>query len=364
MNSSSILLISLESLVWSQAKHLSYCAQLGLEEGLAAHGVNVVTIPSLWSRRAKDLIGRQSFDQIWVELVHTNLSDDFFKWLTTLAPIRVGFLLESAEYSPEEHQRHPFLNGRINLIKSHLKFITHLVACDEHDAENFQKVVPSFWWPQAVPQRFIADSFRSSPSQQAIFCGAIYGERKAWFKNPELQDILVKQRSSEDQTSYPRQFNTLNFKHYLFMKTPLPFSLTQFTKYMDSLRVIRRKCFALWLESMGKGCAVVNLPHLVKTYAGRVVEAMAAGVPVISWEIPDRPRNKALFTDGTEILLFSKNNPVQLIDDIKKIIADPPFAESLARNAHKKILERHTIEKRVEQILKWIYKGEYPQHYD
>lgn len=214
------------------------------------------------------------------------------------------------------------------------------------------------------PKRFISKSSAPLSAPYATFCGALYGERKTWMNNSDLKKLLIRQHSPEDQTPYPRHFNLLNLTHYLFMKTNLPISPARFKKYMDSLRSIRQKCFALWLESMRSGCAVVNLPHRVKTYAGRVVEAMAAGVPVISWEIPDRPKNKALFENGREILLFSKDNPDELIQNVNKIITSAEFAGSLAKNAQEKILRYHTVEKRVEQILKWILYQETPQYHD
>lgn len=147
----SVLFINLEFTRWKRGRHLSYAAQLGLEEGLAANGVDYFTLPTTWIKRAKGILAGRKFDQVWLELVHTDLNEDFYKWLSALAPVRVGFLLESAEYSADEYKRHPFLKGRTDLIRRRLNFMTHLVACDERDAENFSRVIPSFWWPQAVP---------------------------------------------------------------------------------------------------------------------------------------------------------------------------------------------------------------------
>jgi glycosyltransferase involved in cell wall biosynthesis len=359
----SILLIGLELLTWRRAKHISYCAQLGLEEGFDSNNVEYFTLPSVWAYRIKDILRGRKFDQVWIEVVHSKFSDQFCQELKQIAPIRVGFLLESAQYSGEEYRRHPFLRGRENVIKNYIQYLTHLVVCDENDVNYFQREIPSFWWPQAVPKRFISESTALSKAQQAIFSGAVYGERKAWINNSEVKKFLVRQPSSEKNTSCPGQFNRLNLAHYLLMKTPLPITEKQFTKYMESLRLIRRSCFELWLASLHSGCAVVNLPHLVKTYAGRVVEAMAAGVPVISWKIPDRPKNTALFQQGRDILLFSKDDPGQLTAHIKKLINDPAMGQEMVKNAREKVLRYHTIEKRVEQILQWTIHGQEPEYY-
>lgn len=360
----SILLINLEFLSWARAKNLSYCAQLGLEEGLHAQGVDYFTLPSLWILRAKDLLAGRKFDQVWVEIVQTPWNEESLNWLKNIAPIRVGFLPESTQYSQSEYAMHPFLNGRSDLIHKRLKYFTHLVVCDEVDTELSKKTIPTFWWPQAVPQNFICKSMSAASKDRAIFCGAVYGERKKWLTNPNLKNLLMHCPSDEFKTFLPWEYNFLNLCYVPYMKFNLKISNLSFQNYLITLRRIRRQCFQLWLNNLKKGCAVVNLPHLVKTYAGRVVEAMACGIPTISWEIPDRPRNKGLFENGQDILLFSKDKPDQLIKAICRIKNSPDFGMRLANNAIDKILKYHTIEKRVDQILRWIKFNESPKYYD
>jgi glycosyltransferase involved in cell wall biosynthesis len=99
---------------------------------------------------------------------------------------------------------------------------------------------------------------------------------------------------------------------------------------------------------------------MVRAYPGRVIEGMASGRPVISWEIPNRPKNRALFKEGEEIFIFSE--PYQLAAQIRKIIEDPEFAEKISSNARLNLLRYHTIEKRVGQILAWIETGVEPPY--
>jgi glycosyltransferase involved in cell wall biosynthesis len=111
---------------------------------------------------------------------------------------------------------------------------------------------------------------------------------------------------------------------------------------------------------MQRGSAVVNLPANVKAYAGRVVEAMAAGRPVISWEVPHRPRTRALFEDGEEILLYPRSEPAQLADHIRRILSEPEFSARVVENARRKVRQFHTVEHRVGQFLEWISTGTEP----
>jgi glycosyltransferase involved in cell wall biosynthesis len=111
---------------------------------------------------------------------------------------------------------------------------------------------------------------------------------------------------------------------------------------------------------MKEGCAIVNLPSFVKAYAGRVIEGMATGVPVISWEIPERPRTKSLFENGKEIMLYAQNDPSQLAEHIKKIQSDKKFSKNIVINARNKLKKFHTAEHRAKEILHWIETGETP----
>jgi hypothetical protein len=113
----------------------------------------------------------------------------------------------------------------------------------------------------------------------------------------------------------------------------------------------------LILDDFRTGCAVVNLPHFVQAYSGRVVEAMAAGRPVITWEIPDRPRTRELFECGKEILMFPRHSPEQLAAHIRDIQNDPQYGETIAAHARNKVLRCFTTEVLVRRILEWSTGG-------
>ena len=89
---------------------------------------------------------------------------------------------------------------------------------------------------------------------------------------------------------------------------------------------------------------------------------MASGRPVISWEIPNRPQNTALFEDEHEILLYS--TPEQLANQIERILSEPAFGEQIAQNARRKVMHLHTTEKRVQQILHWVETDEAQDYSD
>ena len=182
-----------------------------------------------------------------------------------------------------------------------------------------------------------------------------------WLENPELKGRLLHVVSAENDTWYPYLFDSLNRFARHYPGRPFPAS-PAISLYLTFLRRIRRRIFAYYLETLQRGCAVVNLPHWVKSYSIRVTEAMAVGRPAISWEIPDRPLNKALFEEGKEILLYSKGEPGQLADHIQRLLAEPDLAERIAANARRRLRRFHTVEERVRQALDWITSGEAPSY--
>ena len=114
------------------------------------------------------------------------------------------------------------------------------------------------------------------------------------------------------------------------------------------------------MDALPRDAVVVNLPRSVGIYLGRVVEAMAASRPVVAWDVPHRPRNRALFEDGAEILLFSGTEPEALAAALRGLQGDPARAATIATNGWQKVRRAHTIERRVQQILAWTDTGDAP----
>lgn len=367
-----VLLVTLEFRTWVNASHWSYPINLGLEGGLDANGVEYVTIPAMhevpssastsWLSLARDICAGKQFDQVWFEVSHSNLDEQFLEWLTTVAPIRIGFIIESLETDPSEWITNPGgTQRRLKAVKDRLSYLTHVIAVDEADVDKFNANGPvsAMWLPGMVPERFICEQPPPPSINCGVFYGALYGERKNWLEHGALKGLLVRPEASPEwATDLPRRFDELNLNAEQFLKSGEPFNDNFFSNYMDFLRRIRRECFALWLQGLQRGCAVVNLPQFGKMYAGRIFEGMAAGRPVIACEIPERPKTKALFEDGKEILLYSKDNPTQLASHIQRILSEPDFAQRIAANAQNKLRRFHTCERFVERILKWVKSGE------
>jgi glycosyltransferase involved in cell wall biosynthesis len=363
-----VLHLQLELPNWADARPWSYGVGLGMEEGLAAHDVEFLTITTPWLARAPDIVGTRTFDQVWVEVVHqAALEDRFFDWVANVAPVRVGILGESLEAGPRDAELWPELwpaiQQRRAVVGRRLPYLTHVVAVDEIDAQRIDASpdLHAMWWPTSVPSRFVLDAAPTSRNR-AIFAGTPYGKRAALLEEPKLKGLLAKLVSPENDSIFPQMFEALHLASAAFNQKRLSNVAQSYPAYLETLRMVRRECYRLYLQGLRAGSAIVNLPHLVKTYGSRVTEGMAVGRPIVSWEIPDRPRNRALFENGTEILLFNPDEPRQLADHLLRIMRDPAFAGTIAENGRRKLQALHTVEHRVGQILEWLTEGTQPSY--
>jgi hypothetical protein len=360
-----VLCLFLETKWWAHgARALTYTAQLGFEEGLRANGCQPVTITTGWLPRLRDICRRRSFDQVWVEIVHQEgLDDDLLAWIAELAPVRVGFVLESLRYDETIYARWPHYQTWAGIVRNRLTFFTHALACDELDAAELDAggQVRACWWPQAVPRRFTADAPPPPlAGGRAVFRGSLYGDRVTLTQDHELRDLLTVSGPLEEGTIDPRLFDRLHMLAEGWTGHRLPGPRVALALYRFGLRRVRRRIFRRWLDALRGDPVVINLPHAVGTYPGRVVEGMAVGRPVVAWDVPGRPRNRALFEDGREILLFAGTRPAALAAALKRLRGDPALARAIATNGWRKVRRAHTIERRVEQILAWTDTGDAP----
>ncbi|MCA9421782.1 MAG: glycosyltransferase, partial [Nitrospira sp.] len=368
-----ILLLMLEFPTWETARPWSYPAHFAIEEGLKRNGVETVVVPVLagipstspksWLRYVKQFYPPGSFDQVWVWLVHTELGDDIFEWISSIAPIRVGLIPESLTHTSGELERYPHLQKRRDIVFQQLKVFTHVLACDEKDVEdiNAEGIIEAAWWTNMIPERFLMEGPSIPIFPQAVFYGSLYSrQRMSLVTHPGFQGVLANPQPIEVDTEWPNIFNALHEENGKNLEKRLVKTFEELSHYVGSLRHIRRETFRSWLKALEQWSAVVQLPTIVKCYSSRVVESMCVGRPCISWCVPNRPRNRALFQAEQEILFFDPADPDSLYAQIQKIQCNPEFGRCIGCNAQEKIRRFHTAEFRIQQYLEWIQTGKEP----
>jgi len=97
-----------------------------------------------------------------------------------------------------------------------------------------------------------------------------------------------------------------------------------------------------------KALDVLVLPSCTpEPFAGVVLEAMAAGTPVIGTALGGTIEQ---IEDGVSGLLVEPNSPDVLADNIRRVLTDPVLSESLRREARKRVEEIFRFEKMYERL--------------
>ena len=366
-----VLFLPLEFQTWDNARYWSYPACFGLEDGFDSCQIEYMTVPLFFETpyssedsfllKLKSYIEQFEFDMILFTANHTNLDDEFYEWIKTLAPIRCGFLTESITITDEEWKTVPKeAQDRKDKVDKAIENCTHMVVVDEKDLSFLnEKGIPSFLWRASIPERFILTDDVDPSFPHAIFYGAIYGLRKTLLESKELKKIINRPEVSlEYGSEYPKLFDQTNqaLLKDLRESDVLDDPESLIIDYHDTIKLIRQRNFELWLKSLQQGTSIVNLPQNAGFYSSRVYESIAAGRPVIASKIPDRPLNEDVFKDGKEILHFEPENKKQLADHIKYISKNPDFAKELVLNAQNKLKKYHTTELRMNEFIGWIEK--------
>lgn len=369
-----VLLLQLEFPTWKTARPWTYGASFAISDGLRANGVDCVTVPIMpdgtvpspasWLHHARRFLEGQRFDQVWTWLVHASLDPQVLDWITTLAPVRVGFFMESLRYEEEDYRWAPELRSRHAEFQRQLQFLTHALLVDERDVEELtaRSRIPALWCPGLVPRRFITAPAQPPRHDRAVFHGSVYGARGHWIDHPVLRHRMVFEKASAHDTPTQQRFDQLHAtaQHRLLQGRPV--SSADLDRYVREWHHIRASEFREWLDGLADWPAIVNLPGLTRCFGGRVYEAMAVGRPVISWRIPHRPRVNGLFSDGEDILLFSPDDPDSLARQIDRILTNPAVGESIGVRGQQMLLRHHTAEQRASQILRWLEQGLEPDY--
>ncbi len=363
--SKEILLVMLEFDNWEQARSWSYTGSYAFIDGFRENGHRCTLLPAIHGRapdapdsfinHAERLLAGKTFDEAWIWCNHAAFDDRFWTWLKTVAPVRVGVVLESLNHSEEELEALPFLARRRDDAFACLPHCTHAIAADEADVLEIQELfgIPTLWNVFMVPEDFIREDAPPAGDVAAFigaayFTGPAYNYPKAgnllrnqFLNDPRLDGLMnrphfqLPERSSDALARFEELHREMR-QHLLAGEVDTK-ALMAFT---DELHRLRARLFALFLEGLRLGMACINLPTLVKAFSGRVIEAMAASVPSVSWLPPDRPACARLFSDGEEVLLF--DSVEQLADEITLMRNNPRIRQQLVHRARTGLRQRHT----------------------
>lgn len=104
------------------------------------------------------------------------------------------------------------------------------------------------------------------------------------------------------------------------------------------------------IENVLAEARILIVPSVIEESFGRVViEAFACGVPVVATKVGGF---KEIIEDGADGLLIEPGNSEEITGSILKILGDSDYAERLAKQARKKVEQRYTMEKCLQETEK------------
>ncbi|MGE5475840.1 MAG: methyltransferase domain-containing protein [Bacteroidales bacterium] len=370
-----ILCIGLEFSTWKQARSWSYNGLYSFMDGFKALGHRVVFVPAIagtvpgdpqsWLTHAPSLLDGEVFDQAWIWITHNAYTPEFWEWFDSIAPIRVAMVMESMTAEEEDIAQLPHLAHRQAAVLNDLRHCTHALVCDEIDAPVVSEKlgIPAIWHVTAVASEFVRIE-RPPVAEKGIFVGAANNARRqAILSDPKMLQVLERAHLPENDTSLPATFDRVHAEAATLLASAPP-TRADLDTFAGTLQELRRSLFELLIAGFREGIASVNLPSYFKSYPSRVVEAMAASVPVITWRVPNRPGCAQLFEEGRDILFFDGEKPETLNAEIRRLQADADLCSRLVTNARVKLLALHTAELRAAQQLDWIRTGVHPDYFN
>jgi ADP-heptose:LPS heptosyltransferase/tetratricopeptide (TPR) repeat protein len=221
-----------------------------------------------------------------------------------------------------ESTRDSLYKKYIPRVKTALQTFTHFLYSDEVDQQIFERAgLPSAWWPQAADHHLFGQrSEFSSRTPKAFFCGKVWSEypmRRA------LMDALEK--ANLCSVAFPL----------------LPGELVE--KYNQHM-------FAF------------NPPGVLGGFNVRAYEAMSSGSLLLQFLPSARPRNQGLFEHGKHLLYFNGTSIDAARQAIEWAKGHLDSAAQIASRGRDEVLQHHTVEIRLGQMLAWVLDGKTPQY--
>ena len=256
----------------------------------------------------------------------------------------------------------PYLGDRFELVLGRVATATHVSVVDEADVTALQQITgkPALWTPFAIPGDFALSPDDPAVQSAVQFSGPLYAKRVRWLETAARGTGVAGAEPPEADADLAVRFDSLQERARAAGAAP-PLSQEWLREFASSLGALRREAQQAWIRHLHRSPAVVNLPHYVRAWPTRVYEGLAAGRPVITCRVSDRPRNASLFVEGEEIVVFG-DSPDELNEALDRILSEPGEARRIAHAGQRKLLAQHTCEIRAAQLLAWLDSEQEPEY--
>lgn len=328
------------------APAIDYLTGLVLEEGFAANGLSVMTVPactghnpddrSTWLAHLRKVCTNVRFDQIWVQLADAELDDPLLSFLSALAPVRVGLIPRPMSFGEPIFRIPADLKSLQRHVDRRLRSMTHLLAADPRDArwlaEN--RKPQARWWLPALPERAL-----TAPAAQATHARLIFGPpADAGIDTPTGARVY---QPTGDAAQIPSILARTAEQIAGILRSGNEYPANLPTLHADALRQLQGMAFDLLRGEIAASAGCMIAEKSPFTIAALALLAIAGGRPATVVR-PSHPELEALLAAGPGI---------SMTDDAA---TEPSPALPPAANAVSAFLTAYRVDERLRDWLDWI----------
>ncbi len=202
-----------------------------------------------------------------------------------------------------------------------LNVFSHFLSADERDVEVYNKNgKKSIWFPQFVDHTFFKNVIPFSQRKANLFF-----KGKLWAEY-DLRRKIIEELYKSNLCEVVDSFLTNTELAHLYNSHKM----------------------------------TINPPGVFGGFNVRTFEAMACGDILFQFLPSNRPLNNSLFRDGEHLIYFDPNNIKELTSKIKETMNDLEAYKKIAENGYNEIIEHHTLEKRLNELLSWLSDNKVP----
>jgi glycosyltransferase involved in cell wall biosynthesis len=108
-----------------------------------------------------------------------------------------------------------------------------------------------------------------------------------------------------------------------------------------------------YIKDLNQYKILINLPSISLTLTARVFEALGCGGTLLQNSVVGTTSN-SLFKDWEHLVYYNSSDPDDLVAKLKYLIKNPKVAEKIAKQGYELCYKEHSIQARIEDILKWV----------
>jgi hypothetical protein len=361
-----ILFVVTTSLNWSKMRGHGYATLHDYIDALRNWGASVEVVPTTFLETAAFRFEPGEFDQVWLsDLIgiyfgtprYHEADSAFWGRVSQLAPVRVGYETETLVYegeigmAPDDHPE-----SHLNRFLRRLPFVTHVLANDETVVDIVERADRSkycLWSPVTVSEQWLDRAHESWETQHdAVFSGSLYGKRVPFYE--AVSDVVSRVQTPEGDMA--RRYDVLVAQARERLKHLSVGDATQMRRenreVCEKLQLMMKDEFRRMLDTLGSGTIVVNFPSYTRGLVHRVVEGIAAGRPVATDLIPERPRTADWLSRSGFVLTY--RSPEELRGRLVSAVGGRKGLRQMAEAGVEFMRREATTEIRIEECMRWI----------